>query len=198
MNRREAIRKSTLLLGGALSASTIAAVMSGCKAPMDPDWTPSTMTRDQAEIVAEVCERIIPATDTPGAKDALVHRYIDEFLTNIASPEEREVFTKGLQNLQDRSFLKLSDADKDTMLSEMQGSASGPSDIEVGEDLANEGEANINREVANQFFQGMKQLTITGFFSSEVGAKQVLRYDPIPGEFNGCIDYQEGDVVWAY
>lgn len=198
MNRREALRKSTLLLGGALSASTIAAVMSGCKAPMDPDWTPSTMTRDQAEIVAEVCERIIPATDTPGAKDALVHRYIDEFLTNIASPEEREVFTKGIQNLQERSFLKLSDADKDAMLAEMQGNASGPSDSEVGADLANEGEANMNREVANQFFQGMKQLTITGFFSSEVGAKQVLRYDPIPGEFDGCIDYQEGDVAWAY
>lgn len=198
MNRREALRKSTLLLGGALSASTIAAVMSGCKAPMDPDWTPSTMTRDQAEIVAEVCERIIPATDTPGAKDALVHRYIDEFLTNIASPEEREVFTKGIQNLQVRSFLKLSDADKDAMLAEMQGNASGPSDSEVGADLANEGEANMNRAVANQFFQGMKQLTITGFFSSEVGAKQVLRYDPIPGEFDGCIDYQEGDVAWAY
>lgn len=198
MNRREALRKSTLLLGGALSASTVAAVMSGCKAPMDPDWTPSTMTRDQAEIVAEVCERIIPATDTPGAKDALVHRYIDEFLTNIASPEEREVFTKGIQNLQERSFLKLSDADKDAMLAEMQGNASGPSDSEVGADLANEGEANMNREVANQFFQGMKQLTITGFFSSEVGAKQVLRYDPIPGEFDGCIDYQEGDVAWAY
>ncbi len=198
MNRREALRKSTLLLGGALSASTIAAVMSGCKAPMDPDWTPSTMTRDQAEIVAEVCERIIPATDTPGAKDALVHRYIDEFLTNIASPEEREVFTKGIQNLQERSFMKLSDADKDAMLAEMQGNASGPSDSEVGADLANEGEANMNREVANQFFQGMKQLTITGFFSSEVGAKQVLRYDPIPGEFDGCIDYQEGDVAWAY
>lgn len=198
MNRREALRKSTLLLGGALSASTVAAVMSGCKAPMDPDWTPSTMTRDQAEIVAEVCERIIPATDTPGAKDALVNRYIDEFLTNIASPEEREVFTKGIQNLQERSFLKLSDADKDAMLAEMQGNASGPSDSEVGADLANEGEANMNREVANQFFQGMKQLTITGFFSSEVGAKQVLRYDPIPGEFDGCIDYQEGDVAWAY
>ncbi len=198
MNRREAIRKSTLLFGGALSASTIAAVMSGCKAPMDPDWTPSTMTRDQAEIVAELCERIIPATDTPGAKDALVHRYIDEFLTNIASTEEREVFTKGIQNLQDQSFLKLSDAEKDAVLAEMQGSASGPSESEVAADLANEGEANMNGEVANQFFQGMKQLTITGFFSSEVGAKQVLRYDPIPGEFNGCIDYQEGEVAWAY
>ena len=198
MNRREAIRKSTLLLGGALSASTIAAVMSGCKAPMDPDWTPTTMTQDEAELVAEVCERIIPATDTPGAKDALVHRYIDEFLTNIASPEEIEIFRKGLQELQNKSFLKLNDAKKDAALMAMETISSGPSVNETAADLANEGEANLNGEIANQFLQGMKQLTITGFFTSEVGAKQVLRYDPIPGEYLGCIDYQEGDPAWAY
>ena len=97
MKRREAIRRTTVLLGGTLSASAISAVMSGCKgAPIDTGWTPSHLTKDQINLVAEVAERILPTTDTPGARDAGVPRFIDIFLKDCASAEERSLFRCGL------------------------------------------------------------------------------------------------------
>jgi hypothetical protein len=43
----------------------------------------------------------------------------------------------------------------------------------------------------------MKQLTMLGFFTSEVGAKQALRYVPVPGRYDGCAPYKKGDKAWA-
>jgi hypothetical protein len=33
----------------------------------------------------------------------------------------------------------------------------------------------------------MKELTLLGFFSSQVGATQVLQYEAVPGGFQACI-----------
>ena len=49
----------------------------------------------------------------------------------------------------------------------------------------------------NSFFSRLKQMTIVGFFTSEVGATQVLKYDKIPGAYNGCVPFEEVGVTWA-
>jgi hypothetical protein len=33
----------------------------------------------------------------------------------------------------------------------------------------------------------MKELTLLGFFTSQVGATQVLQYEPVPGKFQPCV-----------
>ena len=83
MDRREALKASSLILGYTLTAGTAAALLQGCKAETKSDWTPKTLSQEQADLLAEICEAILPKTDTPGAKDALCHRYIDEMLTNF-------------------------------------------------------------------------------------------------------------------
>jgi hypothetical protein len=52
-------------------------------------------------------------------------------------------------------------------------------------------------EEPNHYFSMMKQLTLLGFFTSEVGATQALRYLPVPGRYDGCIPYNKGDRAWA-
>ena len=42
-----------------------------------------------------------------------------------------------------------------------------------------------------------KQLTIWGYFTSEIGQTKALRYNPIPGGFNGIVDYKPGDRAWV-
>ena len=49
----------------------------------------------------------------------------------------------------------------------------------------------------NHYFSLMKQLTMLGFFTSKPGATQVLHYFPVPGKYEGCIDYKKGDTAWA-
>ena len=47
------------------------------------------------------------------------------------------------------------------------------------------------------YFSLMKQLTLLGYFSSEIGATQALRYVAVPGRYEGCIPYKKGDKAWA-
>jgi Gluconate 2-dehydrogenase subunit 3 len=47
------------------------------------------------------------------------------------------------------------------------------------------------------YFRMMKELTLLGYFTSEIGQKQALRYEPVPGRYEGCVDYKKGDKAWA-
>ena len=47
------------------------------------------------------------------------------------------------------------------------------------------------------FFNEMRQLTVTGYFTSEIGATQALEYLPIPGVFHGDVPMESGQKTWA-
>jgi hypothetical protein len=47
------------------------------------------------------------------------------------------------------------------------------------------------------FFLQMKGLTVTAYFTSEIGATQALDYLPIPGRFDGSYPMKEGQKTWA-
>ena len=52
-------------------------------------------------------------------------------------------------------------------------------------------------EDPNHYFRMIKELTLMGFFTSEVGATKALRYVAVPGKYEGCIPYNKGDKAWA-
>lgn len=185
MKRRDILKTTAIFTGYALSAGTIAAVMNGCKADPIETWKPLFFTGDQNSLIAEVAERIIPKTDTPGAKDALVHRYIDEAVRSNFEAEDQEKFKLGLnmfnsiaQEKHGKSFAEIDDTQKDAVLQMM----------------ADDHKKNPEEE---HIFTAMRQLVVAGFVSSEVGATQFLKYDPIPTEWIGCYDYDKVGAAWA-
>ena len=62
---------------------------------------------------------------------------------------------------------------------------------------AKEHEKNKKKEDPAHYFTLMKQLTLLGYFTSEIGATQALRYVAVPGKYEGCIPYKKGDKAWA-
>jgi len=185
MNRREILKQTSLVVGGALSLGTISAVMGGCKAEsIDLGWVPKILSTDQAQLVSEIAERIIPKTDTPGAKDAGVASFIDNALDLNILGEKRSALITGLTQFSkmskdkfSRSFIDISDEDKDAVIKAVAADGA-------------EGDS------VNPVFKQLRELVVAGFFSSEVGAKGTLAYDPIPGEYKGCINFK--DVGKAY
>src|SRR5213080_2687552 len=105
IDRREALRRVALLLGGALSASTVAGVLAGCEARRTPNgaWAPRALSSDQLELVATIAEHILPETDTPGARTVGVHRFIDAMLADSFPDEERRRFLAGLSDVDRRA-----------------------------------------------------------------------------------------------
>lgn len=182
MDRREVLKVSSLLLGYTLTGSVAAALLGGCKAETATDWQPKTLSNDDVNMLAEVCESILPKTDTPGAKDALCHRYIDELVTNFYSADKQNYFKDALKAFNDKSknkyskaFVALSPTEKEEILSVLAKEAKEYKD-ESG--------------VKPHIFSAVKQATISGYFTSEVGAKGGLcAFLAVPGPYQGCIDY---------
>jgi gluconate 2-dehydrogenase gamma chain len=97
MNRREAIQQVAWLMGGAISAPALVGVLNGCTAkPTGPSWKPELLTGEQALLVSEVAELMIPRTETPGAQDVGVPAFIDKMLKDVYTTEDQQRYVTGL------------------------------------------------------------------------------------------------------
>jgi hypothetical protein len=192
IDRREAIKRTAMLMGAAVSASAISGVLNGCKPTPELIYTPVFFTPDQARIVTEVCEIIIPKTDTPGAKDAGVPGFIDTMLKDCYNKDDQERYLEGLTAFDERAKTTYGErfiyceAEQQTEL------------VKVVHDEALQ-MMKENREAKRPFILMTKELTLLGFFTSEPGATQVLQYVPVPGSYKGCIPLSEAGngKAWA-
>src|SRR5437879_3607034 len=106
ISRRQALEQVAILLGGAISAPTVAGVLSRPTRrawAASPAWAPRTLSPAQLELVATVAEHIIPQTDTPGARAAGVHRFVDTLLSDHYPATERDRFLAGLADVDARA-----------------------------------------------------------------------------------------------
>ena len=130
ITRREALRRSAWLLGGTLSAPTILGVLAGCRADTSTVWVPRTLTPHQHDIVEAIAEIIIPTTETPGARDAGVGRFVDAMFSSYYPAPERNRFLTGLKRvdaqakrLHGRAFTDLPADQQTAMVLEMDQAA---------------------------------------------------------------------------
>jgi len=192
MNRREAIKRTAFLTGGAISASILIGVLDGCQPAVSQgtDWKPEFLSKAQGDLVAEVAERIIPATNTPGAKEAGVPKFIDSMLSGYFEGDEKKVLVDGLAQIDKdsnaahgKSFVQLATEQQDKLLTKY--------------DKAAYAQNQKHGDGPPHFFSMLKQLTLVGFFTSEIGATQVLKYEAVPGDYKGCIPFEEVGRTWA-
>lgn len=178
MKRREAIKRSSFLIGCGLSAATIASIVSGCKTdPVTIAESTTFLNDDMMSVLAEVVETIIPTTDTPGAKEAGVHEFIDFRVKHNFTEEEQGMFQGVMDQIakgNGTSFMDMDAASKETFLLSFDKDVDGVNPFEV-----------------------LKGMTCQGFFTSEIGGTKVLAYDAIPGEYIGCIPFSDIGKNWA-
>lgn len=187
MNRREALSSVALLLGGTIIGSS--AFLSGCKTSGSD--AAISFSADEISFLDEVGETILPATSTPGAKEAKIGEFMKVIVTDCYEPKDQTIFKEGLKKLDEASKKKHNK-------SFMESSAQERHDLLVELDKeAKEYQQNKKKEDPNHYFRMMKELTLWGYFSSEVGATKALRYVAVPGKYEGCIDYKKGDKAWA-
>ncbi len=185
INRRDAIKHVAYLMGGTLSAPAIMGVLQGCAADAKADWTPTFFGEAQALTVQELAETIMPATDTLGAKDLGVPKFVEEMIATVYDEKARTDFMNGLAAFEKeigdkfgKTFDRLTSEEKLAVAQEKNTYMQNP-DNRPG------------RDEPTPFFWTMKQLTLLGYFTTEYGATKVLQYQLIPAEFNGCMPIEE-------
>ncbi|MCP5114489.1 MAG: gluconate 2-dehydrogenase subunit 3 family protein [bacterium] len=160
MKRREVL-KSALLGAGALQVPGVppaggSQVLQGAAAA-DEDWKPKLLDAHQNETVIALTELIIPQTDTPGAKAALVNRYVDLALAD-GDLERGRRFRDGLASLDglaiqqhNSPFVRCSEAQQAEMLASLKADGS-------------------------EFFAELKRLTIEGYYTSKIGIDELNKH----------------------
>jgi hypothetical protein len=205
MNRRDAIGKVALLMGGAVIGAEF--FISGCKSPSAQ--VSDLFDTDHVAFLNEVADTILPTTSSPGAKAANVGQFMAVMVRDCYTPADQKTFLEGLTKLDDAGkkqysskFLDLTPAQRTDLLTALdkeQKAFTADRNKKLEADrVAHKGEENYKEpELPNHYFRMMKQLTLLGYFTSEIGATKALRYIAVPGHYDGNLPYKKGDKAWA-
>jgi len=191
MNRRDALGRVALLLGGTVVGAEL--FLSGCKNAPDKNIGAggTNFSNDDIAWFDEIAETILPATDTPGAKEAKVGAFWATIVKDCYTEADQKVFLDGMKKLNDACQQKNSK-------SYMESTPEQRHDLLVALDKEQKDYmAAKKKDDPSHYFRMMKELTIWGYFTSEPGATKALRYVAVPGKYVGCMDYKKGDKAWA-
>jgi len=199
MNRREAIQRTAMVLGYAISAPALAGVLHGCKATPELTYVPVFFTEDQALTLSELAEIIIPKTATPGAKEVGVPAFIDSMLKEVYKKEEQDKFLNGLTEFEEDAQKTYGSSFGECKVEERVAHFKKHHDAAIAS-MGTGGPTgwwNTAGGADKPFVLKVKELTLLGFFTSEPGATQVLQYNAVPGPFKGCVPLTEVGKAWA-
>ncbi|MGI8581721.1 MAG: gluconate 2-dehydrogenase subunit 3 family protein [Chitinophagaceae bacterium] len=186
MDRREAVQYISLLLGGTLVGGNT--FLTGCKSDTGKQMS---FTADNTAYLDEIANTILPDTSTPGAKAAKVGQFMTVMINDCYEEKDQKIFHEGMDKLNalskknyDASFMKINEQQRHDLLVQL--------DKEQKEYMKNK-----KKEESSHYFRMMKELTMLGYFTSEIGCTKARRYIETPGKFEGCIPYKKGDKAFA-
>ena len=171
LDRRSLILGAVFLVGGAAALTRFSRGPSA-----GPDSGP-VFSSDQFALLEQVSEVIIPATDTPGAIGAGVPEFIRQLLGDWGSRETRALIVGVLESVEKQAW-----------------SRHGSGFLELpGERRQSLVRAIDEESIARQDigWSRFKQLVLVGYYHSEIGATQELRYELVPGAWRSCLPLTE-------
>lgn len=190
MDRRQTLKALGLLAAGSLAETSMLAQFFRASASIregGADWVPKLLSPEQAALLPDLVDVIIPRTDTPGARDALVHVFVDLFVSDCYPAPRRAIFLDGFGTIEaasraayDRTFLSLTGEERLALLMRLERES-----LEKGE------------PAEQSFVRSLKSLTVLGYFTSKPGATQAAEYEHAPGPFRGCVALTPGRKVQA-
>jgi len=194
MTRREALMKMAVALGATVAGPRLLATA------FQPG-PPAGFTPADLALLDEIGDTIIPPTHIPGAKAAGIGAFMAMMINDCYEAEEQSVFKAGLAKLPadyaakyHEPFLTGQPANRTAFLNELDR-----------EQRAHTSRIRKERREAGlpenggapHYFRLMKELTLLGYFTSEIGSTQAMRYLEVPGRFDGDAPYKKGDPDYA-
>lgn len=193
MKRRDALKNVALLLGGALSATTMGVLFESCNVKPELGEQVGFSPEDR-KLLADFADIVIPATqDSAGAKLAGLGQFIPMMITDCYPEKERSAFYKGLLEFRKKAlseykmdFSAMSVTEKNRYVGDIR-------------DMVIKQSTNSTEGLSplKTFFILGRDLTLLGYFSSEIGCTQARAYVQVPGRYDGSAILKPGQKSWA-
>jgi len=209
IDRRAAIQRVTALLGGVALVGGDA-LLSSCAAPRSRalssvDAGDAMFSAADIAFLDEIADTILPETDTPGAKAAETGAYMALTVRDVYSPENQQVFLAGMRQLEEEcvrehgvGFMDATPAQRLALLERLDREQKAYMDARAA---ARRGEPSpvpgVTADSPPHYFRLMKELALVGYFTSEIGYTQAMRYVEPPGRYDPCVPYEPGERIWA-
>ncbi|MBT4518813.1 MAG: gluconate 2-dehydrogenase subunit 3 family protein [Halieaceae bacterium] len=184
MNRREFVLRTA----GAFSTLSISPAFAEIVANYPSSARGGILDKPQMALLQALVDCIIPDTDTPGASAAGVQEFIHYLLGKWYAPDKHARFARGLTALNEHAvgkygsaFIACNSKQREQLLTDLEALHQSPE----------------QKSELTEFVVWVKELTVLGYYTSEVGASQELNYLAIPGPYSGCIDFAEVGRTWA-
>ena len=188
MDRRELLRMIAVVTGSTVIGGEF--FLTGCK-NQEAKVGGMSFSQDDIAFLDEVGETILPKTNTPGAKDTEVGKFMTTIVNDCYKEVDQQVFFDGIKKLDaactkmhGHGFMKADAAHRKELLTSMDNEAK-------------EYAKNKKKGEPNHYFTMMKQLTLLGFFTSKPGIQQCFDYLPVPSKYDGAAAYKEGDRMYV-
>lgn len=188
LERRDLLKGLAVVLGAAISPACqrAAEVPAAQRMAGVARWS-----LEQRAIAHRCADLIMPATDTPSALAVGVGEFMDYVASVWLQQSELEELLAGLNGLQQeaqrqytKNFVDLSEMEQVQLLTQMETASS----------VLN---ASSQEELRSKVFARLKELTVVGYYSSEVGAKQERVYVPMPGRYDGYFKLNKVGRQWS-
>ena len=207
MTRRAAVQRVAALLGGAaLVGGDRLLAFSVEPAAIQQAMAQGTGAFAAADVALldEIAETILPETSTPGARAAKVGAFMALMVSEAYDDRARQVFQQGLRQLDEAcrqahavSFMQASAAQRLSLVEALDREQHAVMEDRVPKRRVRApGSAPASDEPAH-YFRMMKELTLLGYFTSEIGYTKAMRYVESPGRFDPDVPCAPGDKSWA-
>jgi hypothetical protein len=227
ITRREAIQRVTALLGGIalVGGPGLLTGCRDDRRPAVDDVIVE-FTAEQIAFLDEIAETILPETHTPGARAAETGVFMALMVRDVYHPEDQQLFLDGMERVEQEcermhrvGFMQATPEQRLALLERLDREAKEHMDSrdrarrerdaaeadaylpDQRQEGAVEGDAGaaaaITADTPAHYFRMMKELALLGYFTSEIGYTQAMRWLETPGRYEPCAPYTAGETIWA-
>lgn len=206
MDRRSALKNLTMSLGYAVATPSIMSILSSCK-EQTVLWNAKFLTKEEQKTVIVLVNIIIPASDVVGALDVNVTQFLDLMYKDIETETNQKLFKNGAAIFADKFHQKFGVSVMDGEKKEFEALLTEYFELSEEETkhllwFQKTPMHKVSREKMesfniDKFLLSVRYYAIFGYCTSEKVGEEVLSYDPIPGQYNGCIPVEEVGNAWS-
>lgn len=192
LTRREAIKRMAILMGASVVGPRLLSGSYGLATPLE-------FSDADIALLDEIGETIIPATHIPGAKAAQTGAFMAMMVADCYTRPAQDGFRAGLKKLAadyrsryGEEFLHGRAQNRTAFLNELHQEQRKHTSENRGR-REDDRQEQLGGTIPPHYFRMMRELTILGYFSSEIGSKQAVKYLEVPGRYDGNVPYRKGD-----